>query len=104
MIVGNIYRLNSGHPTLSQSEQLTQALDIFSNIANQNSSSNIPTRILGDFNIDVLKYDSNPHVSEYVDLLFSFGFLQVLTKPTRCSANSATLIDHVLSNYSLYWY
>ena len=32
--------------------------------------------------------------SEYIDLLFSYGLLQTITKPTRCTANSATLIDH----------
>jgi hypothetical protein len=37
-------------------------------------------------------------VTEYVDLLFSFGLLQVITKPTRCTQNSATLIDHVITN------
>jgi hypothetical protein len=29
---------------------------------------------------------------------FSFGFLEVITNPTRCTPTSATLIDHVLSN------
>jgi hypothetical protein len=37
-------------------------------------------------------------VTEYVDLLFSFGLLQVITKPTRCTQNSATWIDHVITN------
>jgi endonuclease/exonuclease/phosphatase family metal-dependent hydrolase len=98
ILIGNVYRPNSGHPNLTQSEQFSQSLEIFSNIANQLSTSKIPVRIVGDFNIDVLKYNSNPQVTEYVDLLFSFGLLQVITKPTRCTQNSATLIDHVITN------
>jgi hypothetical protein len=30
-------------------------------------------------------------------MLFSFGFLQLILKPTRCTPNSATLIDHIIS-------
>jgi hypothetical protein len=37
-------------------------------------------------------------VQDYVDLLFSFGLLQVITRPTRCAQNSATLIDHAILN------
>jgi len=98
ILIGNVYRPNSGHPNLTQTEQFAQSLEIFSNIANQIANSNVPTRIVGDFNVDVLKYNSNPQVTEYVDLLFSFGLLQVITKPTRCTQNSATLIDHVITN------
>ena len=54
--------------------------------------------LVGDFNIDVLKYNSCNYASEYIDLLFSHGFIQVVTKPTRCSHESATLIDHVITN------
>ncbi len=39
-----------------------------------------------------------PAVQDYVDLLFSLGLLQIITRPTRCSANSATLIDHAILN------
>ena len=33
-------------------------------------------------------------------ILCSFGFLQIVTKPTRITENSATLIDHILTNSS----
>jgi hypothetical protein len=72
ILIGNVYRPNSGHPNLTQSEQFSQSLEIFSNIANQLSTSKIPVRIVGDFNLDVLKYNSNPQVTEYVDLLILF--------------------------------
>jgi hypothetical protein len=53
---------------------------------------------VGDFNIDILKYNQNTRATDIVDLLFSFGLLQILTKPTRCTDNSASLIDHVITN------
>ena len=37
-------------------------------------------------------------VTEYVDLLFSFGLLQLILKPTRRTDTSASLIDHIITN------
>ena len=31
-------------------------------------------------------------------MVFSYGFLQLVSKPTRIAENSATLIDHILTN------
>ncbi len=60
-----------------------------------NSCSNL--FILGDFNLDVANYTTNHRVSEYVDLLFSYGLLQIVTQPTRCTSNSASIIDHIIT-------
>jgi hypothetical protein len=46
---------NSVNPTLTQTEKFAQFLEIFSNIDNQIASLNIPSRIVGDFNVDVHK-------------------------------------------------
>ena len=86
------------HPTLLSSQQFDQFFDLLSNILNDFSNSNTQVIIFGDFNLDVLKYNIIHQVTEYIDLLFSFGFLQLVMKPTRCTAQSATLIDHVVTN------
>ena len=54
--------------------------------------------IYGDFNLNVLELANNKFISEYVETVFSFGFLQLITKPTRINENSSTLIDHILTN------
>ena len=54
--------------------------------------------IMGDMNIDLLKFDSHRKTSDYLDNLFSHGFLPVISKPTRVSNSSATLIDHIYTN------
>ena len=41
--------------------------------------------ILGDMNIDLLKFESHRKTSDYLDNLFSGGFLPVYCKPTRVS-------------------
>jgi hypothetical protein len=60
--------------------------------------SNKEMYLLGDFNIDVLKYKSCNFANTFIDLLFSNGLLQLVTKPTRCTNTSATLLDHVITN------
>jgi len=71
----------------------------FSNFCDSLSASNSKLYLMGDLNLDVLKYSSCPNVTSYVDLLFSYGLLQIITKPTRTSY-SATLIDHIITNNS----
>ena len=98
IIVGSIYRPNSVHPTLTQTEQTKQFLDYLAIIADELTNSNCPVYLLGDFNLDLLKYHESEYVKTYIDVLFSSGFLQLILKPTRCTANTATLIDHIFSN------
>ena len=97
IIIGSVYR-PPNHPTLTQNELFSQFSELFCNLLNNFNSSSSPIYIGGDFNIDVLKYNSSTSVSEYVDLLFSFGMIQAIIKPTRCMQLSATLIDHVITN------
>ena len=49
-------------------------------------------------NLDLLKLTHQPPTDDYVNNLFTSGFLQLITKPTRCKNNSATLIDHFITN------
>jgi hypothetical protein len=97
-IVGTTYRPGSKHPTLSSSEQFNQFFELFSNLCSEVSEFNNPTYIFGDLNLDALLYNNSQQVTEYIDLLFSFGLLQIITKPTRVTLNSATLIDHLITN------
>jgi hypothetical protein len=98
IIVGNVYRPSVNHPTLSSSEQFAQFFDLFTNLLSEFADSNTPVYIFGDFNLDVLKYNIIRQVTEYIDLLFSFGFLQLIMKPTRCTPVSASIIDHFITN------
>ncbi len=98
-LVGSVYiRPSVNHPNLSQTEQFSQSMELLSYLLSLLSASNINARILGDLNINILKYSSLNMATEYIDLLFPFGCLQVITRPTRCNPTCATLIDHVISN------
>ena len=59
-------------------------------------------------NIDLLKCSNHLKTGEYLESLFSHGFLPLITKPTRLTDHSATLIDHIYVNkqdiYMRYYY
>lgn len=57
-----------------------------------------PCYILGDFNIDLLKYDKCNFSHQFFNQLSSSGFRPLITKPTRITSSSATLIDNIFTN------
>ena len=54
--------------------------------------------LLGDYNLDLLKSDSHAMTGEYLDLLSSHSFLPMINRPTRVTANTATIIDNIFTN------
>ena len=56
------------------------------------------TFLMGDFNIDLIKHDSDNISQEFADTFMSASFLPLITKPTRVAEQSATLIDNIFSN------
>ena len=54
--------------------------------------------LLGDFNVDLLKYDTNNKSSDFLNAVTSFGFLPYILQPTRISDHSTTLIDNIYGN------
>ncbi|MBM3939212.1 MAG: endonuclease/exonuclease/phosphatase family protein [Sphingomonadales bacterium] len=93
IVIGSCYRPNT-HPTFTGTQQLSSFNEIFSNLI---STLPADSFILGDFNINLLNIQ-NRTVIDFIDTLFSFGFLQNILYPTRIAQNSATLIDHVICN------
>ena len=44
-------------------------------------------------------YASHVHTAQFVDMMSSSRFLPLITRPTRVTATSATLIDNIFTNY-----
>ena len=60
------------------------------------SKENRPSYLLGDYNIDLLKYN---HYSEsFLNQLLTYGFFPKIDRPTRVTNTSATLIDSIITN------
>ena len=51
-------------------------------------------------NIDFLKVGTHSKTEDYLDMLYSSNLLPVITKPTRITSHTATLIDHIYTNAS----
>lgn len=102
IIIGNIYRSPSQPNGFTPSEQLDGFLEIFSNILENLNELYCKVYLLGDFNIDLLQFNKHPKTSEFIDKLFSNGYLQIVNHPSRVSQHanqkSASLIDHIWTN------
>jgi len=100
IIIGSSYRPGTPHPEFTFNEQNEIFFELLSNQTEILASKKEPVFIFGDFNIDILKYGSESVSTNYIDNLFAAGFIQTIVNPTRCTAHSATLIDHCLTNFS----
>jgi len=92
-IIGVIYRPNTQHDA-DIDIFCTFLFDIIDIITNEKNRC----MLMGDCNIDLLKYNSHDKTTEYVDNLFSRGIMSLIHYPTRLTHSTATLIDHMYTN------
>ena len=91
LIIGNVYR--------SPSRQPQKFIDLLDNVLQQiDRHKNKHILLLGDFNIDLIKYDNDINSQKLIDTTTNYGFVQTISRPTRITDHSATLIDHIFSN------
>ena len=90
VIVGTVYR-----PPNTAIEEFNKYLgDV---LVKLKSECNI-IYLLGDFNINLLNTENHTQSSDFLDTLYSHSFMPLINKPTRVTANSTTIIDHVYCN------
>ena len=92
IIVGCIYR----HPKLDLFEFIHYYLNPLLEILAKEQKT---VFLLGDFNVDLLKYEQHRATNQFLDSLSSNMFLPHIVQPTRISFHSKTLIDKIFSNY-----
>ena len=85
-VIGGVYR----HPNGNVSHFI-QGLE--------NTLNKIETKcrsvILGDMNIDIIKFSDDRDTLQYVTTMMSHKYLPYITMPTRLTPYSATCIDHI---------
>ena len=99
IVIGSIYRPNKV-PGLTFTDQYAQFSELLTNLLSELSSLE-HVFLYGDFNLNIPDVAGNKFISDYVDNIFAFGLLQLITRPTRVSENTATLLDHILTNSTL---
>jgi hypothetical protein len=72
--------------------------DRINDILNTVNKENKIFYLMGDLNIDFLKSEQHKPTSNFVDTIYSHSVFPVITKPTRVTDTTATLIDHILTN------
>jgi hypothetical protein len=54
--------------------------------------------LMGDYNINLLNIESHALTLDFLNMMYSFDIYPLITKPTRVSDSSATLIDNIFCN------
>ena len=91
VIIGNVYR--------SPSRKTQKFVDLYEEVLqtlDKHKSKHII--ISGDFNIDLIKHESDHFSQNLLDAAFKYGFVQTISRPTRVTDRTYTLIDHIYCN------
>ena len=72
--------------------------DYFYEVINKISNDSKLCSLLGDFNLNLLNFESNNTTGDFVNTLASYYFQPYIIKPTRITDHSATLIDNIFFN------
>ena len=54
-----------------------------------------------DFKVNVFDFNERKMVQSFVNLMFRHGLIPTVNKPTRVTKNTATAIDHIITNSEL---
>ena len=57
--------------------------------------------VAGDFNLDCLHYKKNLDIQTFYNRIFAHGCIPLITKLTRVTCKTASLIDKVFANFIL---
>ena len=96
-IIGNIYRPNS-YPKANPNLHNKYITDILFQLSRSKEHNKCKIHLMGDFNLDLLKFELHKPTEEFIDAMFSFGLIPTITKPTRTQGNVATLIDNLFTS------
>ena len=88
LLIGNIYR-----PPRQTVEDIGEFKNEFYNII-ENLQNYKHVILTGDFNIDLLKFKENAHISDFLDTMISYSYFPKITMPTRLTHKKGTLIDN----------
>ena len=90
VIVGTIYR--------PPDENVTDFLNSLRKLLSTTTTENKICYVMGDFNLDLLRHEQHAITGEFVELMFSHLLYNMITKPTRITSNTTSLIDNIFTN------
>ena len=81
--------------------EISHFIDIMKDIMDEIKNEIKICYLVGDYNINLINVDSHGLTSEFNYIMYSGGFIPLITRPTRVTRTSATLIDNIYSNQIL---
>ena len=93
IVIGVIYR--------PPNTDIPHFIDIMKDTLDKIKNENKICYLVGDYNINLINIESHSLTSEFNDVMYSGGFIPLITRPTRVTQTSATLIDNIYSNQIL---
>ena len=91
IILGCVYR----HPSMEVNEFKNDHFSYLSeNLLGEKSKNVI---LMGDLNVDLLKYKNDSNTVNFLDLVYSYSLVPQITTPTCLSLRSKTLIDNIFT-------
>ena len=75
-----------------------QFIEAFDNVISTLVLENKSIYIMGDFNLDLLKYSENNNIKQFFNVMCSNMCLPIISRPTRITRSSATLLDNIITN------
>ena len=97
MLLTSIYRSNGALPNVTASQQLDRFMEKFSQLLSDLNATQKTSYVFLDANINILNLHL-PDISNYLNCIFTKGYLQIIQKASRIQNESKSLIDHILSN------
>lgn len=88
MIIATVYK-----PPSSNHDVFINKLNDFITHCNHIKKDNFI--LCGDFNIDIMNYHNDNNALEFLNTLNSLALLPLISKPTRVTEDTATLIDNI---------
>ena len=90
ILIGVVYR-PPGTPLMQFNSSLN---DILTNINKENKY----IYLMGDFNINLLNHESHGQTAEFLEIMYTSFLFPLITKPTRVTSTTATIIDNIFTN------
>ena len=53
---------------------------------------------MGDFNLNLINFQHHQNTGEFLDGLHSYMFFPMITRPTRITSHTTTLLDNIFAN------
>ena len=69
-----------------------------SNLLSLLQQTNKVVYIMGDYNINLLNVHTHIPTADFIDMMYSYSFFPLITKPTRVTGDTATLIYNISCN------